>query len=359
MATSAVTSVQPVFKEPRPVNPNSLPFFNRIVDDIIVNIFGRLEDDPRDFARLACVGRRFHNVIKTSCYKRQCMRVVPSMVSELMQSSSRQGVLVEPPGGWEVLQKLLVCCPGLRHAGVLLNCWDYGLEREIGRSDDFELVLRKDLPKLGVQAELEVEKGTVNTSNVTEKQEVIGNDHMDIERRSCGMENSDENDVAGSVVEHKGEHSEYGTSEQRGKGTACANEAFGEVDAGRCTSGKMKNKEVLNGDGPIKQMKKVDSHYHGKVMKELKFYGSYRRLDGEEEHGVSRSRSRSRSRSPRNSSGGWNNEAERCINHEEELHLAKGNWTLTREQGNKLLASRLLIQALSEILMSSYRMCPV
>lgn len=36
---------------------------------------------------------------------------------------------------------------------------------------------------------------------------------MDIERRLCGMENSDENDVVGLVVEYKGEYFEYGISE--------------------------------------------------------------------------------------------------------------------------------------------------
>ena len=40
------------------------------------------------------------------------------------------------------------------------------------------------------------------------------------------------------------------------------------------------------------------------------------------------------------------------INHEEEPHLAKGIWTLTREQGNKLLASRSLIPTACEILVA-------
>ena len=40
------------------------------------------------------------------------------------------------------------------------------------------------------------------------------------------------------------------------------------------------------------------------------------------------------------------------INQEEEPHLAKGIWTLTREQGNKLLASRSLIPTACEILVA-------
>ncbi|MBA0717926.1 hypothetical protein Golax_005700, partial [Gossypium laxum] len=37
-----------------------------------------------------------------------------------------------PPGGWSSLHKLSVCCPGLHHAGVLLDHSDFGFAREIG-----------------------------------------------------------------------------------------------------------------------------------------------------------------------------------------------------------------------------------
>ncbi|CAM6019033.1 unnamed protein product [Sphagnum balticum] len=141
----AAAPAVPVFKQPQPVNPNSLPFFSRISEDILVNVFSRLEDDPRDLAKLACVCRRFTNVIRTSCWRHQCMRVVPTIVSELMQSSSQPELLGEPPCGWGSLQKLLVCCPGLRHAGVLLEFGDYGLEREIGKSTDYKIVRKEKL----------------------------------------------------------------------------------------------------------------------------------------------------------------------------------------------------------------------
>ncbi|CAK9209023.1 unnamed protein product [Sphagnum troendelagicum] len=145
VAPAAVPPSQSVFKQPQPVNPNSLPFFSRISEDILVNVLSRLEDDPRDLARLACVCRRFTNVIRTSCWRHQCMRVLPTVVSELMQSSSQPELLGEPPCGWGSLQKLLVCCPGLRHAGVLLDCFDFGLERAIGKSDDYQIVRKEDL----------------------------------------------------------------------------------------------------------------------------------------------------------------------------------------------------------------------
>ncbi|KAG0578872.1 hypothetical protein KC19_4G056000 [Ceratodon purpureus] len=369
MATPpACKSEQSVFKEPRPVNPNSLPFFSRIVEDIIVNIFGRLEDDPRDLARLACVCRRFRGVIKTSCYKRQCMRVVPSIVSELMQSSSRQDVLVEPPGGWEALQKVLVCCPGLSHAGVLLNCWDYGLEREIGRSDDFELVRRDDLPEVGLTIEAEDVHDTTGAVNsgldvIVNEQEKSGDDLLQI----LISENLQENVTNPEAT--SGAHSQQdmennvdyqcGTRERKDRvdtpcSSSCSNlSSDSEADAdGRKSSILGKEKEVLVGDGPIKQMKTGDIHYHGKVMKEPKYHGSYRRLDRDSaergrspsprirERRGSRSRSGSRERSGSSSGGKRGNYLERRINHEEEPHLAKGTWTLTREQGNKLLASR-------------------
>lgn len=347
MATPPEPPPQPVFKEPRPVNPNSLPFFSRIVEDIIVNIFGRLEDDPRDLARLACVCRRFRSVIKTSCYKRQCMRVVPCIVSELMQSSSRQDVLVEPPGGWEALQKVLVCCPGLSHAGVLLNCWDYGLEREIGRSDDFEIVSRDDLPKFGIKSEDFHDTGTEITLEVKIKQE------KSVEL----LENSQDNEMKPEVSsraypqqENKtNQHSQCGTSGKRGLDSVCTSKLFEEADAD--ARNPSSGKELMGGDGPIKHMKKGDGHYHGKVMKEPRFHGHYRRLERDEEHGGSRSprmreRRGSQERSGNSGGGRRSNQTQRRINHEDEPHLAKGVWILTREQGNKLLASRSFIRTM-------------
>eukprot|EP00250_Pteridium_aquilinum_P014155 c21814_g1_i1 orf=488-2032(+) len=113
-------------------------FFGGVPDDILVNILCRLDDDPRDLARLACVSTRFCNLIKTVCWKLRCEKTLPLLVAELLQSPSPAlHPFSEPPGGWSALQKLHVCCPGLWHAGVLLENWDFGLNREIGWYDGF------------------------------------------------------------------------------------------------------------------------------------------------------------------------------------------------------------------------------
>ncbi|KAI5072860.1 hypothetical protein GOP47_0012966 [Adiantum capillus-veneris] len=107
-------------------------FFCGVPDDILVNIFCRLYDDPRDFARLACVSTRFCKVIQTVCWKFRLEKTFPRLVEELLQvPSPRLHSCPEPPGGWAAFQKLLVCCPGLWHAGVLLENWDFGLDREL------------------------------------------------------------------------------------------------------------------------------------------------------------------------------------------------------------------------------------
>ena len=349
---------QPVFKEPRPVNPNSLPFFSRIVEDIIVNIFGRLEEDPRDLARLACVCRRFHNVVKSSCYKRQCLRVVPTIVSELMQSSTRQDVLGEPPGGWAALQKLLVCCPGLRPAGVLLNCWDFGLERDIGRSDDFELVHTQIVPNSGQDAEDDSSQGAGKNPVVSLKvfegnnEEKIVGAHGN---QSCCRKGTGQESALMAETMAKLESAILQTSETSGCSSSVETSSRNDdptgiddadSDAGKGMFGKRKNWAMMGGDGPIKQMKKGGIHYHNKVMNNSRFNGVYKQSDRDDEHGGIRSpryreRRRSRQRSGDINLGRRITETEEAqVNHEEEPHLAKGAWILTREQGNKLLASR-------------------
>jgi len=259
--------------------------------------------------------------------------------------------LVEPPGGWEALQKVLVCCPGLSHAGVLLNCWDYGLEREIGRSDDFEIVRRDDLPKYGIKAEAVHDTGALNTLDVKIKQEMIS-EPLETQSENSPVMKPEVSSRTYPKQENKtNEHFQCGTSGKRRFDSACTSQLFDETSAHARISSS--GKELLmGGDGPIKQMKTGDLHYHGKVMKEPRFHGSYRRLEREEEHGAGSQAPRSRSLERRgskersgNSGGGRRGiQTERRINHEEEPHLAKGVWTLTREQGNKLLASRSFIR---------------
>lgn len=264
------TSSFPFFKLPQPMNPNSLPFFSRISEDILVNVFARLEQDPRDLARLVCVCRRFKNAIRTSCWRHQCMRVVPTVVSELMSQQQTCDLLGEPPGGWGGLQKLLVCCPGLRHAGVLLESWDFGLERELGRSEEYYVVKSR------------LESSQV-VDSVTELSLSVGND-QGLKRKKL----KESGEAAARTV------------------------------------------------GPIKHMKQGGLHYHNKVMQDQRIVSSYRRTDSEGRDSNPRvaelPAEKPLAESPGDCEAGCN---------DSRAHLAKGSWSLTREQGNKLLASRL------------------
>ena len=105
--------------------------FSKLSDDVVLNIFFKLEEDPRNWARLACVCTKFSSLIRTVCWSHKCSTTIPSVVSDLLSSSSSSSSS-SPPGGWAALHKLAVCCPGLLHSGVLLENSDFGLERDLG-----------------------------------------------------------------------------------------------------------------------------------------------------------------------------------------------------------------------------------
>ncbi|KAK4482182.1 hypothetical protein RD792_009323 [Penstemon davidsonii] len=108
--------------------------FSSLSDDVVLNILFKLEEDPRNWARIACVSTKFSSLIQTVCCKTKCFKSIPAVVSDLLSSSA-----AAPPGGWASLYKLAVCCPGLLHSGVLLENSDFGLEREIGPDDEIKL----------------------------------------------------------------------------------------------------------------------------------------------------------------------------------------------------------------------------
>lgn len=116
--------------------------FSSISEDILINIFSKLEEDPRHLASLACVCPRFNSIIRSVCWKRKCMSIIPAVVADLLQTNGRADRSAEPPGGWSSLQKLAVCCPGLWHAGILLENSDLGLERVIGPSHQYQVETR-------------------------------------------------------------------------------------------------------------------------------------------------------------------------------------------------------------------------
>lgn len=105
--------------------------FFKISEDIVLNIFSKLEDDPRNWAGLACVCTKFSSLIRNICVKQKCSVTIPAVCADLITASSA------PPGGWTALHKLAVCCPGLLHSGVLLEYSDFGFERELGPDENY------------------------------------------------------------------------------------------------------------------------------------------------------------------------------------------------------------------------------
>ncbi|KAJ4968227.1 hypothetical protein NE237_014928 [Protea cynaroides] len=109
--------------------------FSNLSEDVVLYIVLKLEDEPRNLARLACVSTKFYALICNIFWKNRCCHTIPSIVSHLL--SSTDGSSSDPPGGWAALHKLSICCPGLLHAGVLLENSDFGLERELGPDENY------------------------------------------------------------------------------------------------------------------------------------------------------------------------------------------------------------------------------
>ncbi|KAK7259327.1 hypothetical protein RIF29_24931 [Crotalaria pallida] len=98
-------------------------FFSSLSDHIIHKIFNYLQEDPRHWPRLASVCTRFSSLIRDSCSKNSCFHTVPS---DLLSSTAAATTIAS-------LHKLSVCCPGLLHAGILLDdISDFGLHRDLG-----------------------------------------------------------------------------------------------------------------------------------------------------------------------------------------------------------------------------------
>ncbi|KAJ0797172.1 putative F-box protein EID1 [Helianthus annuus] len=111
--------------------------FSYLSDDVVLNIFLKLVDDPRNWSRLACVCTKFSILIRTICWKNKCHQTIPAVVSDLLPPNASLTSQFSPPGGWSSLHKLAVCCPGLAHSGVLLENSDFGLERDLGPDENY------------------------------------------------------------------------------------------------------------------------------------------------------------------------------------------------------------------------------
>ena len=116
--------------------------FTLLSNDIVINIFLKLEDDPREYARLASVSTRFCSLVREVCYRSKCYRSIPYLTNDLLSSHNNDA----PPGGWVSLYKISVCCPGLLHSGILLENSDLGLERELGPDENYRRVRSRYQP---------------------------------------------------------------------------------------------------------------------------------------------------------------------------------------------------------------------
>ncbi|XP_030543306.1 phytochrome A-associated F-box protein isoform X2 [Rhodamnia argentea] len=153
--------------------------FSTLSDDVVLNIFSKLEDDPRHWARLACVCTKFSSLIRNVCWKAKCCATIPSVVADLADATSSASSS-SPPGGWSSLHKLAVCCPGLLHAGVLLENSDFGLERELGPNEDFS---RSDRPQPDSSSSATAANASSSSSSSINCQGVqLGDEDVAVER---------------------------------------------------------------------------------------------------------------------------------------------------------------------------------
>ncbi|GKV22171.1 hypothetical protein SLEP1_g32055 [Rubroshorea leprosula] len=109
-----------------------------ISEDDVLNIVFKLEDDPRNWARLACVCTKFSFLIRNACLKQKRFKTIPAVSTDLLTAS------YFPPGGWAALHKLAIYCRALLHAGVLFEHADFGLDRKLGPDENYH---RLEIPQ--------------------------------------------------------------------------------------------------------------------------------------------------------------------------------------------------------------------
>ncbi|KAK6937379.1 F-box domain [Dillenia turbinata] len=253
--------------------------FSKLSDDVVLNIFNKLEDDPRNLARVACVSNKFCSLIKNICWKTRCKQTVPSVVADLLSATTSA-----PPGGWASLYKLAVCCPGLLHAGILLENSDFGLERELGPDENYQQMGHSQIGQIRTkQSDLE----TPSTSLVKVGGDASGSDQQ------MGQSVSDQL-VSPNICDENQESIDV--SSGGGSGWSLYDDLYYDTiyNDSESQDGCSNVEEGVKGNGAGVTKGRGDFS----VCKKRKF--------------------------------------SRCLR----SHLASGVWNLSREQGNKLLASR-------------------
>ncbi|KNA11550.1 hypothetical protein SOVF_134000 [Spinacia oleracea] len=258
--------------------------FSKLSDDVTLKIFSLLEDDPRNWARLSCVCRKFNSIITSTCCKSKCLYSFPSISADLLPVSSLDG--------WASLYKIAVCCPGLQHAGVLFDNSHFGLDRELGPTEEYL--------HLQTQTRTETETNTTLLSSppssskspattVTEVGEAVVHDDDDDDNNNNNIEFGGWSLYDDLYFDTIYDNSETATPMEVTTGVADLDSKF-----------------VVTTNPILEEEDDFESKF---VVTKL-----------ENDEGVKRRKVN--------------------VSRLQRSHLASGVWNLSREQGNKLLASR-------------------
>ncbi|CAN6853167.1 unnamed protein product [Brassica oleracea] len=286
--------------------------FSFVPEDVVFNIFFKLQDDPRNWARLACVCTKFSSIVRNVCCKTLCYSSIPAVVSELLPSPSAasSSASLSPPGGWASLYKLAVCCPGLHHAGILLENSDFGLERELGPDQSL------------------TDPGQVSKP--------VGSGLETSSFRPASKQN-------GSGLETP---SFQPASKQTGSGleTPLFQSASKQIKSGLETSSFHGSKQIGSGLEPTSPFQSVSKQVEC-GLETQSFWSLYDdlytdTLSAPPEDSLNEPQQPTETTEIRPGRGDLPAKKRRKISRSLGSHLAQGGWSLSREQGTKLLASR-------------------
>ncbi|CAH8352515.1 unnamed protein product [Eruca vesicaria subsp. sativa] len=333
--------------------------FSFVPEDVVFNIFFKLQDDPRNWARLACVCTKFSSIVRNVCCKSLCYSSIPTVVSEFLPSSSSAASAssssssLPPPGGWASLYKLAVCCPGLFHAGILLENSDFGLERELGPDQSLD---PKPKPTDPGQFSKQVESGLQTSSfQSTSKQIGSGSEEMpSLQSVTKPLGSGFETSPFQSVTKQIGSYLEktqsfQSVSKQVGSGleeTQSFQSASKQIGSGleETPSFQSASKEIGSGLDKTQSFQSV-SKLVGSGTETQPYWSLYDdlytdTLPAPPEASVPEPQEPTETTEIRPGHSDLPAKKHRKISRSLGSHLASGGWKLSREEGNKLLASR-------------------